>query len=97
MPSSSASAGSSGGRIPGSRAASIDFPAPGGPTIKRLWPPAAATSRARLSQGDGALNRELETCRKRAGEIEAELARRVAGGAASDHVRAEWVQKDPPG
>ena len=33
----------------GSRAASIDLPAPGGPTINRLWPPAAATSSARLA------------------------------------------------
>src|SRR5262249_42787324 len=33
----------------GSRAASIDLPAPGGPTISRLWPPAAATSRARFA------------------------------------------------
>ena len=32
---SSASAGSSGGRMPGSRAASIDLPLPGGPTISR--------------------------------------------------------------
>jgi DNA invertase Pin-like site-specific DNA recombinase len=37
MPSSSASAGSSGGRIPGSLAASIDLPAPGGPVISLLW------------------------------------------------------------
>src|ERR1700751_4601990 len=37
MPSSSASAGSSGGRMPGRRAASIDLPAPGGPTISKLW------------------------------------------------------------
>ena len=33
----------------GSRAASIDLPAPGGPIINRLWPPAAATSSARLA------------------------------------------------
>ena len=32
---SSTSAGDSGGRIDGSRAASIDFPAPGEPIIKR--------------------------------------------------------------
>jgi hypothetical protein len=45
---SSSSAGVSGGRMVGSRAASIDFPEPGGPIISRLWPPAAATSSARL-------------------------------------------------
>ena len=37
----------SSGRIVGSRRASIVFPAPGDPTISRLWPPPAATSRAR--------------------------------------------------
>ncbi len=47
---SSTSAGSSGGRIDGSRAASIDLPEPGGPTISRLWPPAAAISSARLAR-----------------------------------------------
>ena len=46
---SRSSAGDSGGRIDGSRLASIDLPAPGGPTISRLWPPAAATSSARLA------------------------------------------------
>src|SRR4051812_33700595 len=40
MPSSSASAGSSGGKVPGRRAASIDLPEPGGPVINRLWLPA---------------------------------------------------------
>jgi len=35
MPSSSA--GVSGGRIDGRRLASIDLPAPGGPTIRLLW------------------------------------------------------------
>ncbi len=46
---SSSSRGVSGGRIEGSRAASIDFPAPGGPFNKRLCPPAAAISSARLA------------------------------------------------
>ena len=32
--------------MPGSRCASIDLPVPGGPVIKRLWPPAAAISNA---------------------------------------------------
>jgi hypothetical protein len=36
METSSSSAGASGGRIEGSRAASIDLPAPGGPTISIL-------------------------------------------------------------
>ena len=44
-------AGPSGGRIDGSRRAAIDLPAPGGPLISRLWPPAAATSSARRSAG----------------------------------------------
>ena len=38
MDTSSSSAGVSGGRMVASRAASIDLPAPGGPTINRLWP-----------------------------------------------------------
>ena len=37
----------SGGRIPGSRWASMVLPEPGGPTNSRLWPPAAAISSAR--------------------------------------------------
>ena len=49
METSSSSAGVSGGRMVGSRAASMDLPAPGGPTMSRLWPPAAATSSARLA------------------------------------------------
>jgi len=35
--------------MPGRRAASIDFPVPGGPTINTLWPPAAAISSARFA------------------------------------------------
>ena len=46
---SSASFASIGGSRPGSRAASIDLPAPGGPIIRRLCAPAAAISRARLA------------------------------------------------
>src|SRR5438445_9507636 len=42
-----ASSGVSGGRIVGSRRASIVFPAPGGPSMMTLWPPAAAISSAR--------------------------------------------------
>ena len=44
-----ASSGASGGRMPGRREASIDLPVPGGPIMSRLWAPAAATSRARLT------------------------------------------------
>ena len=44
-----ASAGVIGGRIDGSRRASIVFPVPGGPCRNRLWPPAAATSSAGTS------------------------------------------------
>ena len=39
----------SGGRMEGRRLASMVLPEPGGPIIRRLWPPAAATSRARLA------------------------------------------------
>ncbi len=49
MVTSNASDGASGGRSPGSRAASIDLPEPGGPTINRLCEPAAAISSARLA------------------------------------------------
>ena len=38
-----------GGSIEGSRLAIIDLPAPGGPTIRILWPPAQATSKARFT------------------------------------------------
>jgi hypothetical protein len=38
MPNSNASDGSSGGRMPESRAASIDLPEPGGPTISKVKP-----------------------------------------------------------
>ena len=46
---SSISSGVSGGRIEGSRAASIDLPDPGAPIISRLCPPAAAISSTRLA------------------------------------------------
>jgi hypothetical protein len=46
---SSASSKLSGARIDGSRLASMVFPEPGGPIIRMLWPPAAATSSARLA------------------------------------------------
>ena len=45
----SASSSAIGGSRPGRRCASIDLPLPGGPTISRLWPPAAAISSARLA------------------------------------------------
>ena len=37
--------------MPGSRRASIVLPDPGGPTINRLWCPAAAISSARRAAG----------------------------------------------
>src|SRR5690606_39392431 len=43
---SSASAASRGGKIPGKHEASSDFPAPGGPLISILCPPAAEIGRA---------------------------------------------------
>ena len=43
-----ATAGAAAG-FPGRQAASSDLPAPGGPLISRLWPPAAAISSARLA------------------------------------------------
>lgn len=46
---SSNSAEVSGGNRPGSLCASIDLPEPGGPQNSRLWPPAAAISKARLA------------------------------------------------
>ena len=39
----------SGGKIDGNRLAIMDFPLPGGPIIIKLCPPAAATSKARLT------------------------------------------------
>jgi hypothetical protein len=39
------------GKIPGSLEASSVLPVPGGPTISKLWLPAAATSSARLGPG----------------------------------------------
>ena len=47
---SSASRGSSGGRIDGSRRPSIVLPVPGGPASRRLWPPVAASSSARRAR-----------------------------------------------
>ena len=46
---SSNSRGVSGGSSDGNRCANMDFPDPGGPTIRRLCPPAAATSSARFA------------------------------------------------
>ena len=43
------SAGDNGGKIVGSRRASIVLPVPGLPIIRTLWPPAAATTSARLA------------------------------------------------
>jgi len=46
---SSASSSVIDGRMVGRRLASMVFPAPGGPIMRMLWAPAAATSRARLA------------------------------------------------
>ena len=46
-----ASARLRGGRMDGRRRAASDLPAPGGPTIRRLWPPAAAISSASRRYG----------------------------------------------
>jgi hypothetical protein len=35
--------------MPANRFANINLPEPGGPIISTLWPPAAATSRARFA------------------------------------------------
>src|ERR1700756_3417840 len=83
MPSSRASAGSSGGNMPGRRAASIDLPDPGGPVISRLCSPAAAISSARL-----ALSWPLTSCRSRpAGRA----AARLGSGGGSSWVPLKWV------
>lgn len=52
---------------------------------------------AALSGTNKALQRETEACRKRIGDIEAELGRRAGGGTPSDHTWNEWVGKSPPG
>ena len=46
---SNASSGLMGGRIDGSERANSVLSLPGGPLMSRLWPPAAATSSARLA------------------------------------------------
>jgi hypothetical protein len=58
---------------------------------------AEAEGEAKLFLGERALRSELERHRARIHEIEGELARRAAGGAASDHTWAEWVANEPPG
>ena len=50
LATSRASAASSGGSSPGRRWASIVLPDPGGPTMSRLWEPAAATRSARFAR-----------------------------------------------
>jgi hypothetical protein len=80
---SSNSAGASGGRIDGKRAASIDLPAPGGPTMSRLWPPAAATSSARL-----ALSCPLMSARSSAGSV---VSRIFGCGRDSTWVPLKWL------
>jgi hypothetical protein len=65
----------SGGRIEGRRLASIDLPEPGGPFISRLWPPAAAISRARL-----ALSWPLMSRRSASGHPPPDAATRASAG-----------------
>ena len=93
MLTSSASLGGRSGSRPGSRAASIDLPEPGGPIIRRLCPPAAATSRARFavswplislrSSGTAGAEEEIEASRRALERAEAivhaELKRGLAG------------------
>jgi hypothetical protein len=50
---------------------------------------------AGVSGTDKILHREMEICRNRMRDIEAELARRASGGTPSDHAWDEWVRKDP--
>ena len=66
---------SSGGSRPARRCASIDLPVPGGPTISRLSPPAAATSSARLAAA--------WPLARRAGRAAARSTPRAAAGAAA--------------
>ena len=54
---------SGGGRMPGSRRASMVLPAPGGPIMSRLWPPAAAISSARLASSWPRTSREVRLVR----------------------------------
>ena len=81
---SSASSKVSGGRMPGSRRASIVLPAPGGPMRSRLCPPAAAISSARRA---GA-------CPRTSAQIRADVRGRspagppAAGGAQPGHARS---------
>src|SRR5947208_2055400 len=48
-----ASSSESGGKTVASRRASMVLPAPGGPSMMTLWPPAAAISSARLAEIGG--------------------------------------------
>ena len=73
----------SGGRIEGRRWASIDFPAPGAPLISKLWPPAAATSSARL-----ALSWPLMSRRSGCGPAE---ARKAGSGLDSTCEPLKWL------
>ena len=80
---SSSSAGVSAGRMEGSRAASIDLPAPGGPLSSRLCEPAAAISSARLADSCPLMSR-------RSGSAPAGL--RTAGrGRAITCVPLKWL------
>ena len=75
--------GSSGGRMPGRRAASIDLPDPGGPTIRMWWRPAAAISSARLARSWPFTS---ERSRGRGGRLDVAGLRRGDRGAAGEVV-----------
>jgi hypothetical protein len=70
----------SGGRIPGSRRATIVFPVPGGPSRSRLWrPAAAASSTARVCPFPGPEHRRGPGAARPRGAGRS-VARRVAAG-----------------
>jgi hypothetical protein len=86
METSSASLGERSGSSPGSRAASIDLPDPGGPIISRLWPPAAAISTARLAVS-------IPLTSERSGARAASAIPAVSGGV-STWVPRKWLISD---
>ena len=93
-----ASAVVGGGRIPGSRRASIVLPAPGGPTIRRLWPPAAAISSARRASAwprTSARSRPASGGAHRAPGLAP--ARAPSGRRAARRAGSAWARRRRPG
>src|SRR6185437_14673895 len=86
MLTSSASRGVRSGSSAGRRAASMDLPAPGGPTSSRLWPPAAAISSARR-----AVSMPFTSARSGPGGTSAAPA---GSGGASTWVPRKWLMSD---